>query len=215
MLKLKLGVGLHFDEKMVGPYCEGKLKDPQALKIGKRPECEFNVRITIKDLDEFVASREHQAELSGKIQFEEFNSESDVICELEDGSHFNYLRLNPETDEREMNYHIRFSHKGEAFLFEGTKFMQKDNKGDIKEILDDYTTLYCRISKRDGNIQVGAAKLKFKTIEDIESIVSLLDFAMSFEVTGTTEHFTKVRALNKFNAFTLQFILDEYNPLGL
>ena len=215
ILKLKLGVGLHFDEKMVGPYCEGKLKDPQELKIGKHPECQFNVRITIKDLDEFVASKDHQAELTGTIQFEEFNGESDVISKLEEGSHFNYLRLNPDTDEREMNYHIRFSHKGDAFLFEGTKFMQKDNKGDIKEILDDYTTLYCRISRRDGNIQIGAAKLKFKTIEDIESIVSLLDFAMSFKVTGTTEHFTKVRALNKFNAFTLQFILDEYNPVGL
>ncbi len=216
ILRQKLGVGMIFEEEMVGRYCPGELKDPFDLELGSGQgvHCQFNVKMTVADLDEFIASEDHQAEMTGTIQFAELNGDRDVVCTLEEGSYFNYLRMNPETEEREMRYHIRFKHKDRLLLLNGTKFMQKDHKGNIKEILEDYTTLYCRITQVDDGVQVGVAKLKFRTFEDIESIASLLEFSFSFQVTGTTNLWKKIAARNKFNAFTTQFILDEYNPLG-
>ncbi len=215
ILKQQLGVGMVFEEEMVGRYIPGELKKLLDLESGQGVHCQFNVKMTINDLDEFVASQDHRAEMAGTIQFAEFNGDQGVVSLLEQGSYFNYLRMNPETEEREMRYHIRFRHKNQLFLFDGTKFMQKDNKGDINEILEDYTTLYCRITKADDSKQVGVAKLKFRTFEDIKSIASLLEFGFSFQVTGTTNFWKKVAARNKFNAFTMQFIFDEYNPSGL
>ncbi len=215
ILKQKLGVGMIFEEEMVGRYCPGEIKNPFDLESDQGVHCQFNVKMTIPDLDEFVASKDHRVELTGKIRFAEFNGDRDVICALEEGSYFNYLRMNPETEEREMRYHIRFKHNDRLFLFDGTKFMQKDHKGDINEILEDYTTLYCRVTKSDDGVQVGVAKLKFRTFEDIKSIASLLEFGVSFQVTGTTNLWKKIAARNKFNAFTMQFIFDEYNPSGL
>ena len=204
-----------FEEEMVGRYSPGRLKNPLGLESEQGVHCQFNVKMTIPDLDEFVASQDHRAEMTGTIQFAEFNGDKGVVCALEGDSYFNYLRMNPKTEEREMRYHIRFKHRERLFLFDGTKFMQKNHKGDINEILEDYTTLYCRITKSDDGMQVGVAKLKFRTFEDIKSIASLLEFGFSFQVTGTTDLWKKIAARNKFNAFTMQFIFDEYNPVGL
>ncbi len=215
ILKQKLGVGMSFEEEMVGRYCQGELKEPLDLELDQGVHCQFNVKINISDLDKFVASNDHRAELTGTIQFDEFNGDQKVVCALEDDSYFNYLMINSESEEREMRYHIRFKHKEQLFLFNGTKFMQKNHKGGIKEIFADYTTLYCRVTKVHDNAQEGVAKLKFRVFEDIKSIASLLEFGLSFEVTGTTNLWKKMAARNKFNAFTTQFIFDEYNPLGL
>ncbi|GJQ59007.1 MAG: hypothetical protein D8M57_04275 [Candidatus Scalindua sp. AMX11] len=215
VMRQKLGVGMTFEEEMVGRYSPGELRDSQELEPDQGVHCQFNVKIIIADLDEFIASEEHRAELNGTIQFAEFNEDRNVVCPLEDGSYFNYLRKNPDTEEREMRYHIRFKHRDKLYLFNGTKFLQKDHKGDVAEILEDYTTLYCRITQDDNHVQIGAAKLKFRTTEDIKSIASMLEFGLSFEVTGTKSLWKKISARNKMNAFTMHFIFDEYNPFGL
>ncbi|MDA2912514.1 hypothetical protein MYX77_00890 [Acidobacteriia bacterium AH_259_A11_L15] len=219
ILNRRLGVGLTFDEQMDGSYYAGDRnvspKHLRSLDPAKGKKCQFNVKMTIPDLDVFVASNEHRAELTGTIRFEEFRRDRNLVLRLEPSSFFNYLILNPTSEEHEMRYHLRFKHRDSIFVLKGTKFMQKDHKGDIWEILDDYTTLYTQIVEEESGDVQGVALLKFRTFESVAALVSLAQFGLSFDVTGTDNPAIKAAAIAKFNAMTTRFVFDEYNPLGL
>lgn len=219
ILDRRLRVGLLFEEQMDGAYFAGDSdSSPEHLRGLKRANgnpCQFNVTMTIPDLDIFIASNEHRAELTGTIQFEEFRGDRKLKLPLEPASFFNYLILNPTTEEHEMRYHIRFKHQGAIFVLDGTKFMQRDHKGEIGEILDDYTTLHAQVfEEQSGQVQ-GVALLKFRTFESVAAMVSLVQFGLSFTVTGTDNPAIKAAAIAKFNALTTRFVFDEYRPLGL
>jgi hypothetical protein len=219
ILERRLGVGLTFKEQMDGSYYAGDTdRSPDHLlnlKPEDGPHCQFNVTMTIADVDKFVVSDEHRAELSGTIQFKKFQGDRDLALSLEPGSFFNYLILNPATDEHEMRYHLRFNHKGEIFVLDGTKFMQKDHKGDIREILFDYTTLFVQVTQESSGKIQGVALMKFRTFESPAAVASALQFGLSFAVTGSDNPAIQAAAIAKFNAMTTKFVLDEYNPLGL
>ena len=114
-----------------------------------------------------------------------------------------------------MRYHLRFRHDGRLYLFDGIKFLQRDHRGDIAEIMADFTTLYCRVTAADTGEQMGAGRLVFRTFEDVAALANSLEFGGSFRVTGTDNPWKMVAAKNKFNAFTMRFVLGEYNPAGL
>ena len=219
ILARKLGVGLTFKEQMDGAYYAGDTDQSPAHLLKLRPEngrhCQFNVTMNIADLDVFVTSDEHRAELTGTIQFEEFRGDRDVTFPLQSGSFFNYLILNPVTDEHEMRYHLRFIHKGETFVLDGTKFMQKDGKGDVQEILQDYTTLFVRVTAESSGAVQGVALMKFRTFESPTAVTGMIQFGLSFQATGTDNPAIQAAAIAKFNAMTTKFVLSEYNPLGL
>ena len=219
ILDRRLGVGLNFQEQMDGSYFAGDTdRSPahlESLNPSNGLKCQFNVTMTIADIDVFVANEEHRAELTGTIQFEKFRDERNVTLPLESGSFFNYLILNPTSNEREMRYHIRFKQHGTMFSLDGTKFMQKDHKRDIREILDDYTTLFVQIVEENSGVAQGVALMKFRTFESVAAVISVAQFGLSFTVTGTENPATEAAAIAKFNAFTARFVFDEYNPLGL
>ena len=82
-------------------------------------------------------------------------------------SYFNYLRVNPQTQEAEMQYHIYFrdSQKKE-YLFQARKYMQRDPHSPVagvREILHDYTTAYCHLTETVSGKELGTGLLKFKT----------------------------------------------------
>jgi len=219
ILNRPLGVGLQFEEQMDGRYYAGD-KDHSsshllALSSVGGCRCQFDVTMTIPNIDTFVASDDHRAELSGTIQFEEFRGDRNIVRPLESGSFFNYLILNPATDEREMRYHIRFKHQGAVFVLDGKKFMQKDHQGDIREILSDYTTLFVEIVEEQAGGVQGVARMKFRTFESVAAVVSMAQFVSSFKVTGTDDPVIQAAAVAKFNAMTTKFVFDEYNPLEL
>lgn len=219
ILNRRLGVGLTFDEQMDGAFYPGDADDNpehlRSLNPQQGKACSFRVRMTIPDLDDFVASDDHRAELTGTIQFEEFKGDRNLSRPLEPGSFFNYLLLNPSSEEREMRYCIRFGHQGAIFALNGIKYLQKDHKNDIREIVDDFTTLYARITEEGSGAIQGVALLKFRTFESADALVSMVRFGLSFRVTGTEDPAVKAAAIAKFNAFTTRFVFDEYNPLGL
>ena len=219
ILARKLGVGLTFQEQMDGAYYEGDTDRSPAhlssLKPADGHHCQFNVAMSVADLDKFVASDEHRAELTGTIEFDEFRGDQNVSLPLESGSFFNYLILNPATDEHEMRYHLRFIHKGETFVLDGTKFMQKDGKGDVAEILQDYTTLFVQVTAESSGAVQGVALMKFRTFESPSAVGSMIQFGLSFQATGTDNPAVQTAAIAKFNALTTKFVLSEYNPLGL
>lgn len=230
------GLGLTFDEEMVGWYLEGASTPSEGragdLTIADRipasgnppgaAECKLNARMVVKDLNEFINGLEHEAQIRGTLSFSQFQGAGPVTCAInESRSRFNYLRVNLQTGEAQMRYHIEFrTDNGREFTFEGLKYMQKDESGGlrgIREILNDYTTLFCHVYERNGDKivkEIGIAYLKFRTFEDLAATGSLVEFLRSFKVTGTNDPLLQMQAQLRFMAFTARFVQQEYDPLA-
>ncbi len=226
-IRLPDGLGMSFEEEMTGWYLPG-LSVPAGrdgdlqMETGrpeKSVECGFRVRMTIRDLNEFIEGSEHEARLEGTIHFGDFAGKGPATFQVDpQKSYFNYLRVNPATREAEMVYHVYFCCLGEKeFFLEGRKYMQKDLRGGaagIREILHDYTTLYCHVSETSSGKELGCGLLTFKTFEDPEAVGSMAKFFGSFRVTGTDSPVLKAEAQARFLAMTNEFILREYDPLN-
>ncbi len=230
------GVGLTFDEQMVGWYFPGKSTPAPGrdgdLTIGNlipasgtppgAVDCSFQAHMTVDDVNEFVDGYEHEAALSGTVTFGQFEGAGPVTLAMDgSASQFHYLRVNPQTGEAQMVYHIEFLNPaGQRYALDGVKYMQRNTSGGLRnmgEILQDYTTLYCHVRKLlpDGaTSELGVAYLKFRTFEDLAATANLAGFLASFEVTGTDNPVTQMQARMRFVAFTAQFVQREYDPLG-
>ncbi len=207
--KLPDGLSMSFDEEMVGWY--------QAVGSSEKVACSFQLKLMIRDVNEFIDGTEHEAQCRGTVRFDKFEGEGPVIVPVDERqSRFNYLRVNPATGEAEMNYHLVFSPGlKRRFVLEGTKFMQKNEGGGLRglrEVLEDYTTLYYKVL--EGDQEIGSGVLRFKTFEDLAAVGNLVGFLRSFQVTGTDNALWKLQAQMRFMAFTGQFVLQEYDPLS-
>ncbi len=221
------GVGMTFDEEMVGWYFAGQGTPapgrPGDLTLAARVPgtvaCQFNVRMTVADVNEFIDGYEHEASLKGAITFANFEGQAAVTLPIdESSSRFNYLRVNPATGESEMRYHLEFNLGTRRFHFDGVKYMQKDQDAiAVNEVLQDYTTLYCHVTEQltSGPKEVGTAYLKFKTFEDLAAVSNFAGFLTSFRVTGTDDPLTQFQARMRFISFTAEFVQHEYDPLAL
>lgn len=237
LLDIRLPDGLHmeFDEQMVGYFFAGfSVPAGRAgdLEIEKRVQastppagsvgCSFQVHMQIRDLNEFFEGTEHEAQLSGAIQFGDFPGQGPSTFTIDpDKSYFNYLRINPETQEAEMDYHLYFlDTQHNECLFFAKKYMQRDPNAKIvgmPEVLHDYTTAYCHLTRTATAQELGTGLLKFKTFEDPAAVASFAQFLASFQVTGTDDPKLKAQGQLRFLAFTNQFVIREYepyNPMG-
>ena len=205
-----------FDETLTGSYWPGGDKTNPI-------SCAFTARMVMRDVNEFVDGYEHEAQIKGTITFGQFEGQGPVTFGIDDNaSRFHYLRVNPATREAEMNYHIEFqSGAGRRYGFDGTKYMQRDSaatSSTIAEILQDYTTLYCRlyeIQAGGATSDMGTALLTFHTFEDWAAVGNFAGFLASFQVTGTDNPVTQFQARMRFLGFTAQFVVREYDPLAL
>ncbi|HXG32239.1 MAG TPA: GMC family oxidoreductase [Bryobacteraceae bacterium] len=219
--RLPEGVGMTFDETMTGwfqPTAAGPAWEGRAAEAA---EVEFSVRMSVADLNEFLHGGAHEARLSGSIRFSRFEGQAPARFPIDERrSFFNYLRVNEATREAEMRYHIEFvGPGGRLFLLDGTKFMQKNERGGlrgIREILEDYTTLFCYLAEQTpgGRRELGTALMKFRTFEDPAAVRNLAGFLAGFRVTNSNDPFVKLQAQAQFLAFTAQFVLREYDPLA-
>src|SRR5919108_5896255 len=176
--------------------------------------------MSIADLNAFLESSEHEAQVEGTIHFGDFAGRGEATFRLDPlKSSFNYLRVNPDSQEAEMRYRLYFrDSQNTEYLLHGRKFMQKDMRGGIvgaQEILHDYTTLYCHLTETGAEKELGVGLLKFRTFENLQAIGSFTNFLASFEVTGTSDPVLNAQAKLRFLAFTNQFILREYDPLNV
>ncbi|MGH9353929.1 MAG: hypothetical protein ACRD2G_17505, partial [Terriglobia bacterium] len=131
-------------------------------------------------------------------------------------STFNYLRVDPETHETQMVYHLYFSDSGNrGYCFTARKYMQRDPDqpwAGPAEILHDYTTAYCHLTDEANGNELGSGLLKFRTFQDWAATESFATFLKSFQVTGTDDLWIKAQARARFLAFTSQFVIREYEP---
>jgi hypothetical protein len=211
------GVGMMFDEQMTGWYLPGQGR-VQVLEMPPgATACSFAVRMVIRDVNDFVDGYEHEAQLKGTITFGEFEGQAPATYTVdESASRFHYLRINPATAEAEMRYHLEFAGAGgRRYALDGTKYMQKEGAGGgPREVLSDYTTLFCRLSDGGGS-ELGGGVLKFRTFEDLAAAGNLTAFLASFQITGTSDPAIQLQARMRFLAFTGQFVEREYDPLAL
>jgi hypothetical protein len=230
------GLGMTFDEEMDGWYFEGQftptpdragdLTIADRIPVGSAPAgaatCKFTARMTVADVNEFIDGFEHAAAMKGTITFSKFEDKGAITCAMDERkSRFNYLRVNEQTGEAEMLYHIEFrTDDGREFTLDGRKYMQKDvaaGPRKIAEVLSDYTTLYCHVYERDGDAikrELGTGLLKFRTFESLAATGNFLEFLRSFRVTGTDDPLIQLQAQMRFLAFTAQFVGREYDPLA-
>ena len=218
-----------FDEQMKGWYFPGTTTPSHdrdgdltiAAHVPGTNTCQFDGRMIIADVNEFVDGYAHEAGIKGTMTFGEFEGARDAVFAIDETtSRFNYLRVNAATGEGEMRYYIEFAGPGgRRFTFEGVKYMQKDTEGGIQgiaEILEDYTTLYCHVFEQMGGgtvHEIGTAYLKFRTFQDLAAVGSLAGFLTSFQVTGTPDPVMQLQARMRFIAFTAEFVQREYDPL--
>jgi hypothetical protein len=230
------GVGLAFDEEMTGWFFEGAKAEGsgraadlawgERLSAGRQPEgavaCSFQARITARDINEFVDGIAHEAGIKGVVRMGGLRGAKDLTCPIdEQQSRFQYLFVNAATGEAEMLYRLVFS-AGAAgtYVLEGRKHMSRAGAGGInaiRELLRNYTTLYCDVSRieEDGTLtHAGRAWLKFRTFEDLAAVGNLAGFLGSFRVTGTDDPRLQLQARMRFVAFTAQFVQREYDPLS-
>jgi cholesterol oxidase len=229
-VQLPDGIGMTFDEEMVGWYFPGASTPAPGrdgdLTIGTRipasgaPDgavtCQFDVRMTVRDVNEFVDGYEHETQLKGTISFGQFGGQASQTFPIDDTrSIFNYLRVNPQTGEAQMRYHLEFADPGgQRYTLEGVKYMQKDpGTAAVRDLLGDYTTLYTHISDGTGK-EIGIGYMKFRTFENLAAVSNLAGFLNSFQVTGTGDPVMQLQARLRFIAFTAQFVEREYDPLG-
>ncbi|MDX2153556.1 MAG: GMC family oxidoreductase [Bryobacteraceae bacterium] len=231
---LPSGLGMTFDEEMEGWYWpaalttapgrEGDLEIARRVPREGRPDsagtCSFKLRMTVRDLNEFIEGAAHEAGARGTISFEDFLGQTGTFTVDERTSRFQYLVINQETAEAEMRYHLEFTNTGgQRFVFEGRKYMQKDEalgpRG-MREALQDFTTLYCHVFRKfhDSLEELGTAYLKFRTFEDLRGVRNLTDFLRSFKVTGTPDPLLQLQGQMRFLAFTWRFLQREYDPLA-
>ncbi|MEW6735950.1 MAG: GMC family oxidoreductase [Acidobacteriota bacterium] len=233
-IRLPDGLGMKFDEEMVGhffpgfavpPGRAGDLEIEAKVPVNGQPldavASSFQVRMKIADLNEFIESPQHEARLKGTLHFGDFLGQGAATFKLDaHKSYFNYLRINPDTQEAEMLYHLYFrDSENKEYLFHGRKYMQKDLRGGItgvQEILHDYTTLYVHMTETATGKELGTGLLKFRTFEDLAAVGSFANFLASFQVTGDNGNaILRAQAQLRFLAFTNQFVMREYDPLNV
>ncbi len=234
-LQLPEGIGMTFDEEMDGWLLDGFVPEgaghdaDQAIaeKAAAKatPEdasaCRFQLHLTVDDLNQFIDGVEHLARASGSIEFGQWEKGGPKTFHIDErASRFHCLRINPASGEAEMVYHLEFeTPERQRYLFDGRKYMQKDEGGGIRgvrEVLDDYTTLFVRLYQLDHGSPVPRASgiLKFRTFENAAAVNNLAGFVASFHITGTNDAVLQGQARMRFLAFTSRFIQFEYDPLS-
>lgn len=221
--RLPDGLGMTFDEEMVGWYLEGGGVPSSTDEPPGATNCGFKLRLTVRDLNEFIDGAAHEAQADGMLEFGAFDGFSPAFIRVDPRlSTFQYLTVDPDTREAQMRYNLYFRGlDGRLFRFFGRKFMQKNKPAGpdaLGEVLEDYTTLFYSVSRQTDSgdwVELGGGVLRFRTFEDLPAVGNLAGFLRSFNVTGTSDPLLRIQGQMRFLAFTAQFVQREYDPLAL
>jgi cholesterol oxidase len=215
-------VGLAFDEKMSGWYAAlemvaaaGSGAVRSAGSASGTSACSVDLHIAIPDLDVFLNDPNHRAALTGTVQFDSFAGSTPARFDLDPAaSYFDYLRVNPDTGFTEMVYNATFRTVSGGYTLDGRKTLRRDSADNVAvlaELAEDFTTLPIVVrAAGETPRQAGAGVLRFRVLEDRESLAGAVSFLTSFRVTGAPDLETELDARRKFLAFTADFLRAEY-----
>ena len=124
--------GIHFKETMKGGFTLGAT-DPEAGAKGPH-ELAMHATVDIPDIDAFVANAQHQASLSGSIDFAPMG-----IGMVADTGVFGLFSPSGDPDLTYMVYELGFAHGGQRWYLAGKKHVQV---GSPLRLWGETTTLY-------------------------------------------------------------------------
>ncbi len=226
-------VSLTFSEKLTGRFRPGDADSSpahlDALDADSGVACEISAVHAIDSVAGFLADRNHTAKLSGEIRIARLGGNEGVVAGIEDGSTFDYLRVNPATGVRETRYLIRFSHQDVRYVLRADRQLRRDTAKDksiddfrslIPEVVKDATVAYGTLAKEEPGGDLGS--LRIVSVGDMRSWDDLVDVARFFlkmEARGGSA-IGRLLARTTLLAFTTGILTDEYfpsvtNPIGI
>ncbi|HVX68044.1 MAG TPA: GMC family oxidoreductase [Bryobacteraceae bacterium] len=215
-------VGLAFDEKMSGWYAAAEAAAAAGGGAVRSPGppagasgCSVDLHIAIPDLGAFLDDPNHKAALTGSIRFDRFAGLAPAQFDLDPAaSFFEYLRVNPESGFTEMVYNAAFRTPEGGYTLDGRKLLRRDSTERstvLAELAEDFTTLPMVVRSAEPQPrQAGSGVLKFRILEDLESLAGTVSFLTSFRVTNAPDLEAELEARREFLAFTSDFLRTEY-----
>jgi cholesterol oxidase len=149
--------GIAFDETMEGWFALGPTTPEAGEQQGKRDgtRLAMHARVTIDDLDRFIAVPEHPGGLAGSIDFQPIGIGIPATSGL-----FQLFSPGPGEDARRMVYELGFQHNGKPRYLAGEKRVGNDPGVDLwKDTTTLYTTLHDGADKAAPIIGAGILSL--------------------------------------------------------
>jgi cholesterol oxidase len=198
-------IGLHFTEEMKGYFTEGIQGDGlEDYKEGERRGREAGNRlsvwlwIAIEHLDAFLDHPEHEAHVSGYVDYAGLGGKRTV--EL---GRFNLFVADPPLGTKSLRYSMQFMGiDGQPYLLAGFKAIQ-DNRG--LDAWSDNTTLFTTIYR---GTTPSAPILGRGVIHVL--IWDLVEQMASFRVHNAPTRTARLQALNRFGAFFFGELWESY-----
>jgi hypothetical protein len=157
----------------------------------------MHARVTIKDLDAFIADPDHLGGLSGSVDFTPFGSG----LAAPDGV-FNLFSPTSDPALKLMIYELGFEHEGKSFYLAGHK---KVRDAAPTELWKATTTLYTQLhegTNKEGPV-VGAGVLSL-------GVRQLMALVSTMRVTNAANHKQEVETMMKFGRFFMGDLWDTY-----
>lgn len=208
----KSKVGVTFTEVMRGFASKDADDFEGGFKKGKmqgkaKAGLQFRLTVTMDDMDEFIANRDHLGSLTGYLECPLL---SDEALSVSQGKFNLFVEKKGDSTIKNMDYSMVLTSKeGEQFYFVGKKNVRSDGKFSVEEIWEDTSTLYVTIYEGvDENGNVFAKGIQKILIADF---VDQLETSCATRINDPKK---AVKALGKFGEFFFGELWETYVEKG-
>lgn len=195
--------GITFREMMTGPFALGET-DPEhgaARGAAERTTLTMHATVTVRDVDRFIADRDHAGSLLGDIDFTPFG-----VGMPSSAGVFNLFAPASAPRLKYMIYELAFAHGGKPYYLAGKKHVRDDAGFDL---LSDTTTLYTTLHEgHDATGPVVGAGVLRLGMGDFAKLLTTMRPTGAHPVTQGTA------AVMKFTKFFAGQLMDTYGGLG-
>lgn len=191
--------GLRFRETMAGALGRGEPDYLQGERLGRRAgeSLAMHARVTIDDMQAFIADPAHAGSLDGSIDYAPFGNA--IACHS--GS-FNLFARGGSPRSKAMIYQLGFVHAGREYFLSGHKVVRDDPGCDLWR---DTTTLFTRLHEgSDSSGTVLASGVLALGVAELARLVA------SMEVTHAGSLGEKAATLGRFGRFFMGELWDSY-----
>lgn len=192
-------IGFTFDETMSGGFAMGEA-DPQTGKDRGQldgSELAMHAKVSIEDLDAFIADPDHLGGLAGSVDFTPFG-----VGIAAPGGVFNLFSPTADPTLKLMVYELAFEHEGKSYYLAGQK---KVRDAAPLELWKATTTLYTQLHEgADKQAPVVGAGVLSLGVKQLMALVSTM------RVTNAESHRQEAETIMKFGRFFMGDLWDTY-----
>lgn len=193
-------VGLIFDEKMEGGFAMGATDAEGGDKLGKSAGSSLTLsgRITVDDVDAFLADPDHRARLDATIHCKALGAH--VACSP--GS-FQMFRQSDNPTVKQMIFSCAVEAQSQRYFLEARGYIHDD--ASLHAMLEQTTTLYAVLHAGDdaGGAIAGAGVLRV-------GVLGVIELVASMRTVGASSPEQSARAIADFGLFFLGQLWQSY-----